>query len=408
MRVSVRSTEATNVTELEAAAKAEMGQVLCTRWRDEWSPFAVTALGSRAGLTALVFSADHRVFDGSSVIELARRYLLLLAHQDPGPAVPDLVPASLEELYPLLAWAVPSAVKLLLGFWALFKVTRGFRLQSIRPGDCDGRKDAVDLTSPRPLGGPGATIISCKTLSVADSSAILGRARAEAVPFSSVLAAATCRAIGRGAPAPSPAGSKSFALINMLDHRRLAPPRVPFPMGNLASTLEVTDDYDGMMTAASLPAAGKRLQARVAGVSIWAALEQMWAWQLLFVPFYGLILRDMCAKYLEGGYNDLMTNATVSNLGLLVEKAPSSTPAGERRRQSSTALISAADYQHVPPVLRFFGAASSVSPSNYPVVFAITVNESLCLTVSGHAVAFSQARLDAFTDAIAEILIDRK
>ncbi len=396
VRVQVRPTEANNLQELEALAKAEMEHVLGTRWRDEWSPFAVSVLCSHAGLVALVFSADHRILDGSSVIELARRYLLLLADRDPGPIIPAIIPSSIEDRFPLLPWAVPYAVKMMLGAWALFRVTKGFQLQSLNAGNFGGSRNPADLI------GPGSSVVSYATVSADSTAAILNRARAEGVPFSSLLAAATCRALGRAAAKPSSTGSKSFALLNLVDHRRLGPLSEPYPMGNLASTLEVTDDYDAVMSnTASLFAVGHRFRARAAGISLWDVLTQMCAWQCLFVPVYGPVFRDMFEKFRSGRHDNFWTNAVVSNLGLLVEPVSNG---GERRRQSSTALISASDYRHIPPILRFFGAASSVSPFAQPIVYASTVDSSLCLTVCGHAVSFSQTRLDELTLSIVSIL----
>lgn len=395
MKVEVRTTGAKNLAELEEIAHAEMQRLLDTRWVDSDSPFSILVIGGKSEV-AVMFAADHRLLDGSSVIELARRYMLLLAEQDPGPPIPAKITSSVDESY---AWiplfAIPSAIRFLLGILQLYKDTRGFTLKAMPLLRQEGNDECLDVTKPPPW-GQNLTLLSFGVLSAAETAALAVRCRAAGVSVGNAVTAATTSAVMQIATTTE---GRDVYMTQMVDHRRLQPPSNRFPLG-IMSTVTLASCRLGPLSGLALMGQAAIIR-KISHLTSWFdALRASYAWQYMFTPFYASIVKHARQEILEGRFNNWWPHFTCSNLGqLALPKNPAA-----RRGLSSTSLIPEVDYSHFPRVLRFLGSASSVSSFSNFSLFSLTTEGQLCLSISACRFAWSQKRLDLLRDEIIRLL----
>lgn len=399
VKVTIRETEFETEEKLEHLAKQVMVDILNTPWPKNSSPFSITVLGGKGRLAAVVFAADHCFLDGSSVIELARRYLMLLSGQDPGAPIPSNIPASLDEFYPWAClWAFPFLFKAFLGLVEFVRETRWFAIKSLPFPRMGGSDDALDLKSSSPL-GTDYTLISSLVLSNIETEQLFARIRLEKVTFGNVLMVATCKTMWSVTPTPS--DPKDYYLVNMVDHRRLQPQKGPYRLGMLVSTLTFNDPC-AILNDMSLTKGAARVKKVVSEAfpSFFYLIPAMYTWMFLFATFTNQLSRMGATKTSAAGHDNLWPMATCSNLGQLA------TPRDfkSRHNMSSASLIPDSDYAKIPRILRFMGSASSGTSFPYVIVSAMTTEGRLCVTLTGNRFIWSQGQLDAFACKLEEAL----
>ncbi len=120
--------EQDSLERVEACAKALVRRAVNAHWDERDSPFLVHLAGG-ATRSAVVFAANHTMLDGTALVELSRRFLMLLCGQPPGPRIRALFPTSIEHMYPkLFFWMMPVLVRVTL---AIAGIVRALHIRAV-------------------------------------------------------------------------------------------------------------------------------------------------------------------------------------------------------------------------------------------------------------------------------------
>lgn len=392
VKVVIRETDDDSIAALESQAKDEMTCQYNSRWPDHGiSPLSVTVIGGTTRV-AIVFAGDHLVLDGVSVIELARRYLLLLQEQDPGEDVLSLVAQSEDFL-----WFLPFFVRFALGLVEMYMETRGFTLKSHPIGRHEGSDDAIDLSSKRPL-GIGYTVVAHATLSCDETDTVLLRARQNLVTVGNVVTVAFMKSLDK--MVSTQLDGKDYSCLTLVDHRRLRPPSKIFSFGLNSNVLSVSQECKWVRQY-SIYETAKRLRQHAEQLypTPIRLLFGAYPWQFLLSPVFDKVMRHLAKVYISGGHENLWLHGTCSNLGAVAHPSDRA-----RHRPSTPALISDEDYKFFPRIVSFFGGSSATTPTGGPLVFAISTEGRMCLTATAARTGWSDEKLQQFVNILCELL----
>jgi hypothetical protein len=381
-----------SVEALEGKGKDVMTSQFNTRWPDSGtSPLSVTVIGGKTRVV-VVFAADHVVLDGVSVIELARRYLLLLQDQDPGEPVLSLMAQSEDSL-----WFLPFSVRFGLGVFEMYRETRGFSLKSHPLGRQEGSDDAIDLSSALPF-GKDYTVVAYDTLSCAETDEVLLRARQHKVTVGNVVTVAFMKALDKMTEKKH--DRKDYSCLTLVDLRRLRSVSKIYSFGLNSNVLNVSQESKSVRQSSIYESATYlRQYMKDMYPTPSRLLLGAYAWQFLIFPAFDKIMRSVAKEFISDGHNDLWLHGTCSNLGAVAHPIDQS-----RHRPSTPALICNEDYRLIPRIVSFFGGSSATTPTGGPMVFAISSEGRMCLTATAARTGWSQKKLQQFLGNMCELL----